>query len=201
MPNFCKEECKAEDFTTKEYNGPGQKFLAAINAAGAYAYLANQGKNWAGNDVKVAVVDTGVDLHNDLQNNILESDAASDSLSDSHDHGTHVAGIIAASKNDQVMHGVAPKAKIIAIKLRSLGGVNSGIYNYDEYVIKTKASVVNGSFGSPVHIAADFNMIENLVNNGVHHLVQVYSAGNDRALNPNLGKNPKFPAYHSDNER
>jgi len=209
LPNFCKEECKAEDFETQEYNGRGQKFLDAINAADAYAYLANQGKNWAGNDVKVAVVDTGVDLHNDLQDNILKSDSSRDSFDDSFinvfgfkkNHGTHVAGIIAASKNDQFMHGVAPKAKIIAIKWKSLGGVNSGIHNYDDHVINTKASVVNGSFGSPGNNAADFEMIENLVNNGVHNLVQVYSAGNDRILDPNLGKNPKFPAYHSDNER
>ncbi len=67
LRDFCKDECKAKDFETNEYNGLGQSVLDVINAADAYAYLANQGKNWAGNNVKVAVVDTGVDLHDDLQ--------------------------------------------------------------------------------------------------------------------------------------
>jgi len=98
LPDFCKDECKAEDFETKEYNGRGQSFLDGINAADAYAYLANQGKNWAGNDVKVAVVDSGVSFHSDLQDNILKDEAAKNSLSDRSGHGTHVAGIIAASK-------------------------------------------------------------------------------------------------------
>ncbi len=192
LPDFCKDECKAEDFETKEYNGVGQNFLDTINAADAYAYLANQGKNWAGNDVKVAVVDTGVDLHDDLQDNILKDESASNSLSDRNGHGTHVAGIIAASKNNDVMHGVAPKAKIIAIKWTGLFGVYTGIYNFDNHVIDTKASVVNGSFGSARHNTITYKMAKHLVDDGVDNLVQVYATGNS------YKNNPGFPAYHAD---
>jgi hypothetical protein len=194
LPNFCKDECKAVDFETAEYKGIGQNFLSAINAAEAYAFLANQEKKWAGDDVRVAVVDTGVSLHDDLQENILTDQAATGSLDDYNGHGTHVAGIIAASKDDKVMHGVAPQAKIIAVKWAGLRGVMPGIYDFDNHVINTNASVVNGSFGSYGYNKNVYDMVKHLVNDGAPNLVQVYAAGNDS------NNNPLYPAIFADNE-
>ncbi|PZN78301.1 MAG: serine protease [Candidatus Methylumidiphilus alinenensis] len=73
-----------------------------------------------GRNIKVAVIDTGVDVgHPDLtgqialeQNFVDESKASPDDI-----HGTAVAGIIAASANNQMgIVGIAPDAKLIVLK-------------------------------------------------------------------------------------
>ena len=65
-----------------------------------------------GEGVKIAVIDTGVDLdHPDLVKNLLPGmnfvDPSSQPWDDNH-HGTHVAGTIVAENNDIGMVGVAP---------------------------------------------------------------------------------------------
>ena len=73
-----------------------------------------------GRNVKVAVIDTGVDgKHPDLSGQIAFSQnfvaEPNDSLDDI--HGTAVAGVIAATANNQMgIVGMAPNAKIIALK-------------------------------------------------------------------------------------
>lgn len=88
-------------------------------------------------DVVVAVIDSGVDhKHKDLANNLVDygfdayhskkgtAAATTDTMSRfggmfaSYGHGTHVAGIIAAEgNNNRGIVGVAPKAKIMPIKI------------------------------------------------------------------------------------
>ncbi len=73
-----------------------------------------------GDGIGVAVIDTGVDLnHPDLDNNISASKSCvsyTTSAQDDNGHGTHIAGTIAAEDNSFGVVGVAPKAKIIAVK-------------------------------------------------------------------------------------
>lgn len=72
-----------------------------------------------GNDVRVAVIDSGCSLHTDLADNILPGknyfDGSTD-VSDDVGHGTHVSGIIAAQLNDIGINGAAPGAKIVPLK-------------------------------------------------------------------------------------
>lgn len=80
-----------------------------------------------GNGVKVAVVDTGVSVHDDLQGTILAgydaTAAAGNGRNDGHGHGTHVAGTIAATANNgRGVAGVAPNASIIPVKVLSDSG-------------------------------------------------------------------------------
>lgn len=84
----------------------------------------NLPENWKiskGENVKVAVLDTGVDLyHKDLIDNLLPGKNFIEKRNppqDGNGHGTHVAGIIAATNNDIGMVGVAPEAKIIPVKV------------------------------------------------------------------------------------
>src|SRR5215210_6475586 len=81
-----------------------------------------QAHRWAtGKGVKVAVIDTGVDLdHPDLRGRVVKAqnfvDRGERSFT-SDIHGTAVAGVIAASANNEVgIVGVAPQAEIYALK-------------------------------------------------------------------------------------
>jgi len=71
--------------------------------------------------VAVAVIDTGIDLdHPDLVGNVFDgANYVRDGkpAEDDNGHGTHVAGIIAAVDNDFGVIGVAPKAKVYAVKV------------------------------------------------------------------------------------
>lgn len=127
-----------------------------------------------GKGVVVAVVDTGVDFtHPDIRDNILTQEnkpgtdittaarpsghmicynAAenNDKCMDNHGHGTHVAGIIAAIKNNnRGIAGVAPEAKIMPVKvLDDRGyGTDDWISQGIRYATDNGANVINMSLG------------------------------------------------------
>ncbi len=85
--------------------------------------------NLVGQGVRVAVIDSGITLHDDLANiierkNYIESDT---SVDDSANHGTIVAGIISASDDNTGILGVAPGALLISLKCFSSQKTN---YSY-----------------------------------------------------------------------
>lgn len=91
-------------------------------------YLETMGvdKVWASGrnlkTVRVAVVDTGVDLkHPDLQGVLLDgynAEAPGKPPQDGYGHGTMCAGLVAAvANNGQGIAGVAPNAKIVPVKV------------------------------------------------------------------------------------
>lgn len=79
-----------------------------------------------GAGVHVAVVDTGILLdHPDLAGNIaggVKCIRASGGYSDQNGHGTHVAGTIAALNNNVGVVGVAPEAKLWAVRVLDRNG-------------------------------------------------------------------------------
>ncbi|MDP8252932.1 MAG: S8 family serine peptidase, partial [Candidatus Kaelpia aquatica] len=95
-----------------------------INAPGAWDIIGEEGEN-----VKIAIIDTGVDLsHPDLVGSIdsnedydyINNDDEADD--ESHNsHGTHIAGIIAASFNDIGVRGMVPNATLIIHKIMTGG--------------------------------------------------------------------------------
>lgn len=104
----------AEYGAVSEYNANG-KALTAIGAD--KAYTGSDGAiytGFSGKGVTVAVVDAGALLtHVDLKEKIssLEAEGFNEYSSS---HGTHVAGIIGAEKNDLGMHGVAYGADLLS---------------------------------------------------------------------------------------
>lgn len=81
-----------------------------------------------GAGVRVAILDTGIDLeHPDLKANI-EAAAGKNCIAplasavDDHGHGTHVAGTVAALDNEVGVVGVAPGATLIPIKVLNAEG-------------------------------------------------------------------------------
>jgi subtilisin family serine protease len=85
-----------------------------------------------GQGVRVAVIDTGVDLdHPDLAANLVGGRSfvpGTSSANDDNGHGSHVAGSVAAVANNGGVIGVAPQAKIMPVKVLDYSG--SGYYSW-----------------------------------------------------------------------
>jgi subtilisin family serine protease len=138
-------------FTDDDFFFPGQWALDAIDAPEAWA------TGHRGRGVRVAVLDTGIDpTHLDLAANVNVALARSfvpgqtwDASTDPTihvDHGTHIAGIIAAADNAFGIIGVAPQAEIVPVQVLrrptgngDLGAVIAGIV----YAADIDADVIN----------------------------------------------------------
>ena len=79
-----------------------------------------------GTGVNIALIDTGIDItHPDLAGAYAGGYNTFDSTKgpiDDHGHGTHVAGILAAADNNFGTVGIAPNAKLWAVKVLSSDG-------------------------------------------------------------------------------
>ena len=134
-------------------------------------------------NIKIAIVDSGVDLdHPDLAANIIDGYdfVNNDSIpDDDNGHGTHVAGIAAAIRNNQEgIAGVAGGAKIMPVKvLDSYGWGNSlDIYKGIVYAVNNGADVINLSLSSEYPSLIIKEAVDYAYNKGV---VVVAAAGNN----------------------
>ena len=157
------------DYNTPEYRR--NYGLAAVNSVTAYeAGLSGQG-------VTVAVVDTGIDLkQEDLDANLspLSIDITSNTfegVQDPYGHGTWVAGIVAAEKNDSGMHGVAFNATLMAVRADNHSDCTDGCTFADNdvarginYAVNKGARVINLSLGSDQQIIPGSLLADALTN-------------------------------------
>lgn len=111
-----------------------------------------------GAGVKVAVVDTGIDLtHPDLAANIKGGYNAiypAKSANDDNGHGSHVAGTIAALNNAIGVVGVGPQIDLYAVKVldRRGSGYLSDIIEGLDWAIANGIQVVNMSLGTSSNV-------------------------------------------------
>ena len=119
-----------------------------------------------GAKVRVGIVDAGVDLaHEDLAGRVVANTACLKTMGDPNNcagsgqddigHGTHVAGIIAADRDNGIgVAGVAPDAELVVAKVADSGGgiaiddANAGI----KWVVDHGARVVNLSLGDLIFV-------------------------------------------------
>ncbi|MER6583159.1 S8 family serine peptidase [Nonomuraea sp. NPDC001023] len=150
-------------------------------------------------DVDAAVVDTGVDLDHPDLNVVASTNCTSGVCSgtgdDDNGHGSHVAGTIGAIDNSVGAVGVAPGARIHAVKvLNSAGsGTLAGIAAGLDWVVARASTieVINLSLGCQgCSSSAISNAITNATNAGI---VVVVAAGNSSADASGF-----FPANHPD---
>jgi type VII secretion-associated serine protease mycosin len=158
-------------------------------------------KTTLGKNVKVAVVDTGVQAtHPDLAGQVLAgktflkgtsitNKAALDPRTDSCGHGTHVAGTIAALRNNGIgVSGAAPGVKILPVKVLNCSGYASDVANGIKWAADNGAKVINLSLGGTTDDAGQDAAIAYARSKGA---VVVAAAGNnwfDATCNP-LGNN------------
>lgn len=135
-----------------------------------------------GDGIIVAVLDTGVDsTHPDLAANMVPGWNMFDNNADTtdvHDHGTWVAGTIAAAANNAAgSAGVAWSAEIMPIRIAAPDGTAfiSTIVNGIRWAADHGAKVVNASFSGVAGSAAVQSAAQYLRNKGG---VLVVSAGN-----------------------
>lgn len=147
------------------------------------------------NSVTVAVIDTGVQTnHPDLAGQFVtgydfyfDDTSVYDGLDD--DHGTHVAGTIAAIDNSIGVIGVAPNIKIMPLKfLGPDGGYISDAIDAINYAKQNGADIINASWGGGGYSESLKNAIESF--GGVF----VVAAGNNKT---DTDKNPYYPASYT----
>jgi subtilisin family serine protease len=170
--------------------------LGAINAVGGWSTYPGSYTSTGG--VPIAIIDTGVyAAHPDLSAHVLTSLGAncvsgtcsgSASSADDFGHGTHIAGIAAASTNNGAgIAGVAISSPIIPIK--ALDNQGSGSYaaiaNGILWAAAHGARVINLSVGGPGYDATLCNAVASAISDGT---LVIAAAGNDGV------NTPEYPA-------
>jgi len=146
----------------------------------------------AGDGVKVALIDTGVDpTHADLQQNIIggyNSMANEDPRNwrDDNGHGTHVAGTLAARLNSKGVIGMAPRVRIYVFKAldRNGTGRTSDVINALQRV-PADMRIIAGSCGTDLVWPSFEDAIHRLYQSGK---LMVFSAGNYCTANTAQGQ-------------
>ncbi len=147
-------------------------------------------------DTVIAIIDTGIDFeHPDIKDKIVSPGRdivnGDDDPTDDNGHGTHVAGIAAAStNNDEGIAGVAWSCRVLPVK--SMDEEGSGFYSWIiegiEWAVDNGADVINMSLGGDVPAEALEDAVRYAFQNGV---VVVAAAGND-------SDSVLFPAAYDD---
>lgn len=158
-----------------------------------------------GLNVPVAVIDTGIDYkHPDLGGclgtgckvaggvDFVNND--SDPIDDE-GHGTHVAGTVAALDNGVGVVGVAPEAKLYALKVLNSSGSGSfsDVIKALQWVVENGIKITNNSYGSSgdpgTLVRAAF---DNSYAAGVLHIASAGNSGSCAGKNDSVGYPAKY---------
>ena len=149
----------AEEFRTDEYyymggeKGKGNSPLDAIKAAEAYA------QGYTGKGVTLGIVDEYVNLsHREFlnkDNSYIIGEIPEDMNWKDNTHGSHVAGIMSASKDGYGMHGVAFNSNFVSGNWVSINGKTENeniIEAYNYFNTREDIKVINNSWGEGIYI-------------------------------------------------
>jgi subtilisin family serine protease len=145
-----------------------------------------------GRDVLIGIVDTGIDLaHPDLRGAVAVSQNLIDAPSamSPGEHGTAIAGIIAARGTDGGVVGIAPESKLVVIEAcapRSSGSAEAvctadHVARGIDLAVHSGVQILNLSFGGPLNTVVDRMVLQAIL---VHHVVVVAAAGNNGPHGP-----------------
>lgn len=192
-----------------------------INACDAWNITQGEGIN-------IAVIDNGTDkTHNDLATNIhpLSFNALSGESPSmfytgdiTFSHGTHVAGIIGAIRNNSLhVTGVSPKSKLMIVSHTLNGERNDVRISYQlasgiTWAWQNGADVINNSWGDKAGYVQGLHstILDNAINDALLHgrnekgTVVVFAAGNNGVLDYPANSNPDIicvGSIHSSGQR
>lgn len=148
---------KAHEVSTKDNGWHVDK----VNAPEVWSYNGSTG--YTGNGVIVAILDTGVNYnHFDIAGSMWDGGTAfpnhgydvvnhDNDPMDDYGHGTHCAGIVAGQGNSGTQTGIAPGAKIMAIKVMDDTGYGGDeqLYEGVQFALEHGADILSCSFGDP----------------------------------------------------
>jgi subtilisin family serine protease len=189
-----------------------QYSLDLMNAKTAYR------RGFNGDGVTIAFLDTGLDLsHFEFENRSVdgggydfvtnqEGQADPGNLSS---HGTEVAGVACANRNNVGMHGVAFNCKVMMLRVFDENNISiNSFVSAIDYARVNGARIINGSYGPDdawhaISEARDYQIITAVeLEEGAafRRMIQaggivVAPTGNNRGLTPNVGSNPTGPAF------
>ncbi len=155
-------------------------------------------KETMGSGIKVGIIDTGIDInHEDLRTRIKGyvnySTADKKDIKDENGHGTHVAGIVAASKNNIGVVGVAPEADLYIAKAFNKDGSADidAIQKSIIWMAEQNVDVINMSFSSQTSTKEYQKLISDIYNNGI---IMVCAAGNEGSSQAGKADTIGYPA-------
>jgi len=169
-------------FETEEYRaGFG---LDRIRASSAYAEGAR------GRGTSVAVIDTGVDVDHPEFAGVLSpasvdiATGSAEFIDDVSGHGTAVAGIVGARRNDRLSHGVAFESELLVVRADEAGSCDTGcafqqsdVAAATDYAVANGAQVINYSLGGTRALGGNLaGAMARAVDRGA---ILVLAAGND----------------------
>jgi subtilisin family serine protease len=110
-------------------------------------------------------------------------------LRDGNGHGTHVSGTIAAAANGRGVVGVAPRARIMVVKVLDArgAGTTAGVAEGILYAANNGARIINLSLGGPVHDKRVDQAIKVAL---AANVLVICSAGNESR---NIDHKPSYP--------
>ena len=176
-------QAAAEDPGLNPNNGNNYQWHH-VTVGSPYAWA----EGYTGQGVKVAVLDSGVSAHDDLDIKVNDTVYDGGSTNDVKGHGTHVAGIIGAKRNNgKGGVGIAPDATLYNIRVLDDSGyaedykIIEGIYMAIDYDV----DLINMSLGGVGYNA----LLEEAVDDAYDKGIAVFaSAGN------NGGSTLNYPA-------
>ncbi|MCM3006827.1 S8 family peptidase [Priestia koreensis] len=158
-------------------------------------------KGYSGQHIVIAVIDTGCEMnHPDLRNAIIDgynftSEHNGDvrNYIDDNGHGTHIAGIIAASHNENGLVGVSFNAKLLILKILDQDGNGSieslihALYYAEKWVgpNNERVRVVTLSLGTKHSSPALYTAIKRAIDSDISVVV---ASGNDGDGNINTNE-------------
>jgi len=164
-------------------------------------------KDTYGTDSIVAVIDTGCDVrHPDLRDSIIGgrnfSGGNSRRIDDENGHGTHVAGTIAAGLNGIGVVGVAPRAKLLILKVMGENGSTTyqSLVKAIRYATRwrgrngEKVDVISMSLGGQKDYASLHRAIKNAVKEDILVVCAAGNAGDGNARTPEK----LYPGYYDE---
>ncbi len=194
LPGFIAEEVPLDKYETEEEysdnpnnfkpckdssNKKGRKEIVPWNIS-CVAGTPHENK-YKGKNVKVAVIDSGIDTHDEL--NTKEWIDFSDTVhgykpTDNSGHGTAMAGVIAGRINGIGIEGIASEADIYSVKVLDKENMApvSAVVKAIQWCIDNEIDIINMSFGMDTDSVVLHEIIEKAHDKGI---LMIAAAGNN----------------------